>query len=533
MVKHFDLVISEPGAGKSYQLVSRAIEAKLEGESVYIATPTHASKQNLVAMMKERKSDTNTERELNVLNRLVYDVHVFEEAYNGESEVFIDEIGQWSSSHFNSLLLKLQSVDQANIHLTGDIKQLVPSSGSFSPLEALLRNNLTVDNFWDWVSDKAYNSFDLSELKAPKVWRIDDNIKVELLTENHRLNKLDYQSYDNDFFDSIIETKTHELTNYTNALMLAIENYSAILVATKRRGKEANQVIQEAMNSVSEFQSKAYFVQVNNKTYLNPDHYDFETLKEKFSGVPEVTPDVILDEETVYKFWATVHSMQGITVDSVVFYMGNKPIANGNREHYNENMFYTSVTRASNDIVLLGLKESFQMMRHQQPTSPQNKLGYYKAEKALSFLFDQLSMDNVQDMRSFEQVQNLYSDIFHSVEVSEDVMSDLDVFNVSSQMYTDHQLAMSFKNYPQSDAIKNGFKFDYTSFYNEEISKVNAKNAKNSKNAKGKGRVQVWIKSLTTEELEQVTHDVTTMSQRKFKATYNMTQDTVKKALGL
>lgn len=527
MTKHFDLVISEPGAGKSYKLITRAVEAKLAGESIYIATPTHASKQNLVAMMYDRMPSASSERELRALKSLAYDVHVLESSYNGQSELFIDEIGQWPSSNFNSLLLNLQSVSHANIHLTGDIKQLTPSSSLGSPLEALLRNNLDVESFWGWISDKAYNEFDFTELQAPTLWRIEEPIKVELLTENHRLAGLGYNSFDNDFFDDIVETKVKELPDYSVALLEAIQNYSAILVATKQRGKEVNQIIGDALNDITMFRQGAYFVQVQGKTYLNPNHHDYETLQKKFPGVPRVTPEVTMDE-VLYKYWATVHSMQGITISSVTFFMGNTPIANGHRDHYNENMLYTSVTRASDHITLLGLKESFRFMRHQEPTSPQRKLGRFRANKAKTMLFDILLTDKPADKRSFAETYGLYQSIFNSLELPANVSADLDVFNVRSEMHNEHELALAFKEYPYMDAIRKGFNADYRTFYTEEISKVN------SKSAKGRGKVQQFIEGLTSDEMTQLRVDVEKLSVRKFADKYNkMAKKNVVKALGL
>lgn len=528
MTKNFDLVISEPGAGKSFQLVSRAVEAKMAGEAIFIAVPTHASKQNLVAMMYDRMPSATSERELRALKQLAYDVHVLESSYNGQSELFIDEIGQWPSSNFNSLLLNLQSVTHASVHLSGDIKQLVPSSSLGSPLEALLRNNLDIESFWGWVADKAYNEFDFTELQAPTLWRIEEPIKVTLLHENHRLAGLNYSSYDNQFFDDIIETKVRELPDYSVALLEAIQNYSAILVATKQRGKEVNRIIGDALNDLTMFRKGAYFVQVQGKTYLNPNHHDYETLEKKFPGVPRVTPEVPMDEEVLYKYWATVHSMQGITVNSVTFFMGNTPIANGHRDHYNENMLYTSVTRASDNIELLGLKESFRFMRHQEPTSPQRKLGHFKANKAKTMLFDVLLTDKPADKRSFSEAYGLYQSIFNSLELPTNVSADLDVFNVRSEMHSEHELAMAFKEYPYMDAIRKGFNADYRTFYTDEISKVNAKSAK------GRGKVQKFIEGLTDEEMAQLRVDVEKLSVRKFADKYDkMAKKNVVKALGL
>ena len=167
-------------------------------------------------------------------------------------------------------------------------------------------------------------------------------------------------------------------------------------------------------------------------------------------------------------------------------------------------------------------------MRHQEPTSPQRKLGHFKANKAKTMLFDVLLTDKPADKRSFSEAYGLYQSIFNSLELPTNVSADLDVFNVRSEMHSEHELAMAFKEYPYMDAIRKGFNADYRTFYTDEISKVNAKSAK------GRGKVQKFIEGLTDEEMAQLRVDVEKLSVRKFADKYDkMAKKNVVKALGL
>ena len=527
--KHlFDLTIGEPGVGKSYDLITRALEDKRLGHGVYISTPTNASKQNLISAIYKRMTPETPASEVNIMKQLAFDIHVLESSYNGQPYIYMDEIGQTATSYFNSLLLMLQTVPYAEVHLYGDIKQLQPSSQLFSPVESLLRNNLNVTDFWDWVSDKAYDDFDYEEFTAPKMWQLDIPIRINLLTENHRLKKLGFTSYNNEFFDSIVQNNVVEHKLYHMDLLKAVEDWSAILVATKQRGAEADRIILEAMeNNTQMFNQGAYFIKLNNKTYLNPNHYDYEQLEQKFNGIPRVTEDANIDNAT-YSYTATVHSMQGITVDSVTFFMGNSKIANGHKSHYSQNLLYTSVTRASDEIVLLGLRESFEKMRHQQPDSPQKRLGHYKADKAYAEVKKWLLEQPGREFKPWDVVYHQYEEFFNNAELEFKKASEVSEFNVRLDMYSEHELKMKFKDYPHGETGADVFKPDYKKFYTDEISIINANNG--AKRA-GRGRVQKYINSLSDSELINLKADVNALSVRKFKDKYNMAKKNVVKAL--
>lgn len=520
----FSLIIGEPGVGKTHELISQSFDDMKLGRPVYIMTPTNASKQNIIAQIYKRMATTTLDSEKHALQKLVWSVHVLESSYNGEPYIYIDEIGQTSTSYFNSLLMMLQSVPYAEVNMFGDVKQLKPSSQSFSPLESLMRNNLVVPSFWDFVADNCYDNFNYTSFNAPKTWLIKKPIDVTLLTQNHRLKKLGYTSYNDAFFDDVIETRTIEKDDYTQELTQAVDDYSAILVATKVRGEEADDIIFKSLgNDQATFEAFAPFITANGHTYLNPDHTDFDKLEKAFSGVPVVDSSVNT-RGAVHHYWATVHSMQGISISSVTFFMGNQPIGNRHAEHYSQNLLYTSITRASDKITLLGLKDSFLKMRHQQPDNPQKKLGNYKADMAVTKLFDELANQEGREPKSWDKVLHMYEEIFDKTELTPGVAQTISEFNVRLDKYSEHELKMQFKKFPTSDAIVNGFKPDYKKFYKDEIANTNGAKFR------GKGATQAWVNSLSDEELDELKAD-TDLSRAKFKAKWSKDKRQVVKAL--
>ena len=527
MIKDFDLYVGEPGTGKSYTLTAQALMDKKLGRSVYIMTPTQASKQNLISMFDKLKKEADFGDEC-LLNELMYhDTHVMESSYQSQEYVYLDEIGQLPSTYFNSLLLNLQSTPEVHLKAFGDIKQLTPPSGN-SPVEALLRTNLETKDLWQFVADKCYDDFYFETMTAPKMWQMDTDITVHLLEENHRLQKLGFTSFDDKFFDEIVKQAVYQ-EDYTETLAEAINDYRLILVATKQRGKEIDDLFSRLLTP-PEFMTKAPFIEYNSKTYLNPYHEDYSELQSKFNGVPTLkNPDKLTYSDVKHKFWATVHSTQGITVSKMTFYMGNAPIANGHKSHYSSNLLYTSITRASDSIQLLGLPESFEMMRNIQPETPQQKLQHHVAHSALMKLFDALYNQEGMVPYSFEQINDMYLDIYKKIVPEQSVLRDVSDFNVTTMPYTENELKRKFKDYSPEKAVQKGFKPNYkVLIYDKYISEVKKSNGANRA---GKGKVQVWLNGLSEDEFESVKQDVNELSRSQFKAKYNKTNTSVKKAL--
>lgn len=540
------LTAGEPGAGKSYTLIQQAYKALSDGKSVYIMTPTHTAKANLISTIDKQINEYKDAVDAQLYDELKSKIHVLY-GYKAQQEVFIDEIGMINVATLFSLFYQTQYLENIHVHLFGDIKQLPAIKGN-SIIEQLLRNNLK-KSLWQFVNDKCYDNFTFSSLLAPEVWHLEDDIDVTILNQNYRLNKLGYTSYNNEFFDdmleNVIEIETPEDQEYNarfnSALVYvqflynAVKNYSLILTPTHKRGEEINKCLSARFNI-----TLAPFIINNNKTYLNPLHENYELLKLKFGFMPEL-PDYkefivaweehyINQDDYEFSFYTTVHKAQGATVDSVVFYLGNSKIGNGHAEHYSNNMLYTSITRASNEIKLLGLKESFQKMHETYPKSAQNRCGHYRADGAVKLLFNKLrAIDEVMDIDS---IYGLYQDIFNTIELSEEMETELLNYSVKSNIYTKEQLIRRFKDFKINVYGVFGA-IDYKALiYDKYINEINAKKQVVGGKAKaGKGKVQVWIDSLTPDEYQELLSDMTLLKGAGFEAKYGKRKDHVKRAL--
>ena len=83
--------------------------------------------------------------------------------------------------------------------------------------------------------------------------------------------------------------------------------------------------------------------------------------------------------------------------------------------------------------------------------------------------------------------------------------------------------------YGLSETTINWIKSDsFKKFYDKYISEVKTSNGANRA---GKGKVQVWLNGLSEDEFESVKQDVNELSRSQFKAKYNKTNTSVKKAL--
>lgn len=500
------LVAGEPGAGKSYTLIQQATDKIILGKSVYIMTPTHSAKHNLLKEIHSQIKISNSIRR-EALNKLQSSIHVLSN-YHLESEIFIDEAGMINVNHLFGLLYQTNSVGNAHIHLFGDIKQLPPVIGN-SIVEELLRFNIE-DELWNWVNNKAYSDFQFDFFETPTIWQLENNIDITTLRENHRLNRIGYTSYDNDFYNSVIDG-TIEKDNYTDELIDAINNDYLILVPTHARGEEIDEAIRNTYGQ--DIKNIAPFIRIDKNLYINPFNIRKNEIADKFSTIEKIDEDKIKNESAQFTCWTTVHKAQGATVDSVCFYLGNNPIAPQHKEHYSNNMLYTSLTRARSNFMLLGLKSSFEKMRSINPKSAQQKLRYFKAEEAKAKLF--ITLRSINQTLNIDEIYDLYEDIFNDIELSNEDKENLEHYNISSDIYSKKELIKKFKNYADED-FKVGF--NHTNYkvtiYDKYVNSIKAKNKS------GKGKTQKWISSLNNDEIIQVKNDINNLSIRKFKEKY-------------
>ena len=164
-------------------------------------------------------------------------------------------------------------------------------------------------------------------------------------------------------------------------------------------------------------------------------------------------------------------------------------------------------------------------MRHQQPTSPQQKLRHILADEAGNKLLEKLYKLESPVPYTFPQLRDMYDDIYKHLKPSNNLEHDLSDFNVTLMPYTDNELKLKFKDWDGS--IGKGFgkpnygKLIYEKYFNEV--KVN--------NRKGRGKVQQYVMNLNEPELSDLNEAVDKLSERKFRAEYDMDKRAVVKAL--
>lgn len=533
------IVAGEPGTGKSTRLIQDGVDEILALRTVSIIVPTHSARQTLVDKIDDMMLSEPNEVRINALMKLKYNVNVLY-GYAGEQTILIDEVSMISIPVLFNLLYRTLDVEGAKIIGYGDIKQLPVIQGN-SIIEELLRNNLTID-VWEWVKE-AYNNVEQDKLVAPKVWKLASDVQFEILLKNYRLQAKGYTGYTEKYIQDAINYAIYNEDNYyADVINTAVLDNALIITPSHSRGAEVNDALIKHYGR-EYFEKVAPFVKEvsGTKVYLNPDNENYESLKSAFGFVKEV-PDSLSSTKYEHTAYIVVNVAQGATVDNVMYYMGNKPIKKQANGFYTRNNLYTAITRSRNITLLVGYKKSFEQMLDNLPLSAQERLRHVKAREAVKLLFNKLMLMN--NKVEFDDIYELYLKLFKDTNVTGRVGEELSIYGVINEPFEPNELKLEFKDYDIQKAILSGFKFDYkTEIYDKYISEVNSekmkgkqnslgkKNAQGKQNAKGKGKNQKWVLSLGDEELAQLKLDIEELSTRKFKAKYNKTLVTVRKAV--
>lgn len=530
------LLLGQPGTSKSTTLIKRATDDVIKGRQVWLLTPTHGARESLRATIDKQIAQESSKTRIEALKSLRYSIGV-KYGYNLQDTIYVDEASMIATNDFLGILYQTQHVDGAKITLVGDMKQVpIPGSenGAVSVLESIISNGID-EPIWDWTSE-AYSNVTIDEIPAPKSWFMANPIKFEVLTKNYRLGAEGFDGYDESYIQAVIDrtidrhTNNGEPADYTDVLVTALDINALIITPTHRRGELADEMIANYYkeNSREHFP----FVRdqsVKRKVYINPDNADVEAVKEAFPFIKELTPDVNRSNLKLSAYVST-NTAQGSTVENVLYWLGDEELPTNERtSHYSMNNFYTGISRSTNMAQLVGRKESFNKMTKIRPQSGQQRMGHLRADMAITKLFN--TLQELESKMDFKEVYSLYENIFNESKLPDNVERQLADYNITDEIYSPDRLRLAFKAYDDELAIKKGFRPMYKAlFYDKHIKDMNAQNG--AKKA-GKGKVQVWLNSLDEAELAKVTEDVQTLSRAKFKEAYNMTNTSVKKALGL
>lgn len=526
------IVAGSAGSGKSTALITGALDYLMQLKSVFIMVPTHTAKENLVnkidTILAEAYKDPITPKiKITNLEKLKYSVHVLY-GYRGEEVVLIDEMSMINVPTLKMLFWDTYFLPSIQIVAYGDAKQIDTVQGN-SMIEELLRINIETD-LWQWVKD-AYENATFSKLVAPANWRLDGPVEFQTMLHNYRLNNLGYSGYNEEYiealFDKAIDYSDTD-KDYSEVILEATKNFVLITSPTHDRGSEVNAYIREAYPDTCE--QVFPFVKQNNgtKVYLNPWHPNQTMLHEKFPFVKDV-PSNEKPSNLDYTGYVVVDVSQGATVDNALYYFGNKNIPRGKvKSFYNYNRLFTAITRSRNLTQLVGNTKEIRKQLDIFPVSAKKRLEYRVADKTVTELFNRLyNMPNTK--LTLDEIYELYMKLFEIVTPDEATMRELDDYNVDSSPYTKAQLVLKFKNYDMNEAMKQQGAIDVPN-YKKLIYDKHISSSRQSARS-GKGKVQLWVSTLSEKELAEVKSDLETLSVRKFKAKYKQDKRQVEKAI--
>lgn len=518
------------GVGKSTQLIQDALDNRLQLKSVFIMTPTHTAKENLVKsiddlLKAEYQKPLAPKVKVQALENLRYSVHVLGSSYRGEEVILIDEMSMIEMTDFKALLWDTKRLPNVSITAYGDIKQL-PSVNGSSFAEVLLRNNVEGD-FWKWVKD-AYENVDMDTLIAPANWELEP-VAFQTMLKNYRLNNLGFESYNEEYIqallDNVIDYSSDEDNDYFKPVINAVKNYNLIIAPTHERGNEVNTYVQTAFkeNAIKVFP----FVKelTGTKVYLNPNH-SFQTKLHREYPFMKSVPENINMATMVPTAYIVTDYAQGATVDDAIYYFGDKAIPSGKVQHfYSYNRLFTSITRSRNLTQVIGNAKEVAKQLEIFPMSEQQRLEYRTADVAVKELFNRLY--EMQGQLTKKEVYDLYLKVFETVTPDEDIQRELEAYNVTSVPYTVEQLTLRFKNYDTTKVITGVINYKAL-FYDMYISSVRSASAEKRQ---GKGKIQVWVNGLNTQEVRDVKKATNELSRAKFKDAYGFDKRQVIKAL--
>lgn len=517
------VLAGQPGTGKTYELVKRAVDDLVAYHSVWVVTPTHSSREAIRAIIDQQLSSETITACQEALKKLRYSIGV-RTGYSGETRIYLDEASMFPLNALMALFYQSEAVDDVHITLVGDLKQL-PAIKSSSVMEVLVSNNIDMD-IWEWTK-QAYEVIGFETMEAPASWRIGTPIEFEALLDNYRLQELGFIGYNEDYLNHVVantidrsaDTNQGE-ADYSDVILEALYDYRLIIAPTHARGKIVDDYVATKYGdgAISEFP----FVRDNKskKVYHNPKHKDLERLEREFPFIPVVGYGVS-PEDLSLTAYSSVDSAQGITTNrGVLFFMGDKPIPSGKTQHhYSRNQLYTAITRGKGEAQLVGRKASFERMLSILPQSSQERLHYVKAERAVGELFKLLEKQKTE--QTFGYIYDLYKRVFASTDLGK-MTAEVVNSNVSSDIYTPDRLRLAFKAYDDDKAGSLGRPKYRELLYTTYISETRG----NSK--RGTGKVQKHLSSLTPDKLAQIKEDVNALSQSVFKNTYGLSKQSVR-----
>lgn len=537
----FDLHLGEAGSGKSHTIADMMIkQAKTSIYGVLVIVPTNSARQNLANMLLERTVSENSQLIYDLIDKI--QVKYLKTNYKDEvGLLIIDEVGLVSTNELHDIMDQFkQQKSDLTISMFGDANQLAPTD-SVSVLQSIIEYNYSPEKWQEWTKQHQYSDSEWNRLYLPpKFIEINDNlvqIKVVKHLKNYRfdntgelsqysgysdpefMNDLINSSYEighNTIDSDLIDKITKDYQTYTSELI--IKYNVPVTVPTNALIDEVNDGVRDYCEANDlKYSEVSMFVHVKgdsaSKLYLNPKHKDIEELKNTFAF--NVADSSLGRFE--YRNAMTVHSCQGQSFNSVAYYLGvhQIPTKGKSKYFYNYSQFFTAISRSRKYFYLVGEKETFRNMLTLFPNPVKQKAGNDNSTSI------KVTMGIIEDLQTQKLVNINYSpkaiyEIFNQRYNEADKLPN-------SKQFTQYKFISYFKDYkPNVDTF--GY-VDYKYLVDENLHETK------SKGAKGKGKVQVWLNSLSDKELEDVRNDLNELSRSKFKAKYGFINTSVKSHL--
>lgn len=517
-VTNIEAFIGEPGTGKTYQLTHMVNDLINQGESIYIMNPTKSARNNVRKAFKEmleigEMSYNNYKEAFKSTNVL----RGYQD--NPSNNIFIDESAMIDLSAFYALLYATIGMEDVHIYLFGDMKQIEPVNGD-SILKTLIEKTMPSDdtrNIWQYVADTLYSDMENITVDSPEAWKLDSKVNITVFKKNYRLQSKNFDGYDDEYYEDLIDGAIFS-DDYSGYLKYALEHNWLITSPTNARGDEIDNMLR---HKYDDFKTVAPFV-VDGKGdyYLNPFNQSFNQLKESFDFMPQIEKETAQDY--VYTAYMSTHRVQSFTVDNVLFYLGNNPIANRHKSHYSNNLLYTAISRARFDVQILGLPESFQQMHETMPLTAQQKNVHLKAGVAIVNLKKWVGEADYTPLA--DEIYDKYVDLYNDNSLlSAYEKSLLEIYKIDSKIYNKRYVIDYINN-----NFEDKFGFTLTVWLKENASEAQ----KGNSNAKGKGKIKQWIDSLSDDEIETLKSDLKSrlVKKNEFESKYNYTKEQVRKA---
>lgn len=536
------VILGEPGTGKSYALIEKAINILKNNENLYIMTPTHAAKSRLIDGYNKRYHDKKISSKTRF--ELIGSTHTLQDNYQQEKNILIDEFSMVTADQFYSLIYRclIAPQDKINLSVYADEKQLEPVKG-VPALMLLLKCNtdkfkgLTTTNFWRYVQSMFYEEINDMRLNIPSSWKlVVKDIHLEIYRKNYRLASINgLSNYNLDFYHDVLNNQTITEDDYSEDLIDRINKYYLLIAPTHNVGRKIDEILSNHFKDLTK--NVAPFVRLkdsgSSRIWINPlCHFNHEYCFDKF--IPSLRSHDVKDME--FSFYTTVHYCQGATVKNLAFCMLNEKIPSSTKSFYSRNLLYVALTRAKYRSEYFGNPDEFRKMLDIYPDDGELYVNMTISHEAANKTYQMLIDNGIVSTLTIPQIINLYHKNFiemknnkaRQIEEMQAINEDFKIKEATrSKILSVFNPNNIGSKYTQT-LLDLGYDKIWAEYKHNQMSKNGLKGA--SKGGKV-SQTEKWISRLSSTKYLKLKDDYENMSTRVFQREYGRTKRAVEKYL--